>query len=96
MLRWFKKFYNISKQDIKCSIIINHIHQTRDSIIKEYWQTYLIIHPGRFTDVRYVKTKQSKVYQNHDNYFGTFSFRINKSTQLLNILNALTNRLLNL
>ncbi|MDP4001806.1 MAG: hypothetical protein Q8P69_02040 [bacterium] len=96
MLRWFKKFYNISKQDIKCSIIINQIHQTRDSIIKEYWQKYLTIQPERFTDVRYVKTKQSKVYQNHDNYFGTFSFRINKSTQLLNILNALTDRLLNL
>ncbi len=96
MLRWFKKFYNISKHEIKCSIIINHIHQSRDSIIKEYWQKYLTIPLERFTDIRYVKTKQLKVYENHNNYFGTFSFRINKSTQLLNRLNALTNRLLSL
>lgn len=96
MLRWFKKFYNTSKQDIRCSIIINHIHQTRDSIIKEYWQKFLTIQPERFTDIRYTKTKQVKIYQNHDTYFGTFSFRINKSTQLLNRLNALTNILLGL
>lgn len=96
MLRWFKKFYNISRQDIKCSIIINQIHRSRDPIVKEYWQKYLNIQPERFTDIRYAKTKQSKVYQNYDNYFGTFSFRVNKSTQLLNRLNALTSRLLSL
>jgi len=96
MIQWFKKFYNISKRDIKCSIIINEIHKARDLVIKDYWQKYLSLQSENFTDIRYVKTRQIKVYQNHDRYFGTFSFRVNKSAQLLNRLNAFTNRLLTL
>ena len=81
MIQWFKKFYNISKRDIKCSIIINEIHKARDLVIKDYWQKYLSLQSENFTDIRYVKTRQIKVYQNHDRYFGTFSFRVNKSAQ---------------
>ncbi|MEK9157599.1 MAG: hypothetical protein AAB638_00215 [Patescibacteria group bacterium] len=96
MLRWFKKFYNISKSDIRCSVLISQVHIKRDGLIKRYWQKYLNIKPEIFTDIRYTKTNPSKIYSNHDNYFGTFSFRVNKSSNILYKINALNERLLNL
>ena len=94
MLKWFLKFYNVSRENIKYTILINEIHKDRDAKLKKFWQKYLELKPRNFTDIRYIKTKQKKIYSNHDNYYGTLSFRINKSTHLLYKLNALTNRLL--
>ena|SRR3989338_8094362 len=94
MLRWFQVFYGISANNLRCSVLINIIHKIRDEKIKKFWQKYLKIKSDRFTNIRYVKTKQRKIYANYENYYGTFSFRINKSTHLLYKLNALTNRLL--
>ncbi len=94
MLRWFSRFYNISRGDIKYTVLINQIHRERDAELKKFWQKYLRLKPENFTDIRYIKTVQKKNYSNHDKYYGTFSFRINKSTHLLYKLNALTARLL--
>ncbi|MDP3697700.1 MAG: hypothetical protein Q8R55_06870 [Candidatus Taylorbacteria bacterium] len=94
MLKWFSKFYNVSRENIKYTILINKIHKDRDMELKRFWQKYLKLKPESFTNIRYIKTRQKKVYSNHDNYYGTFSFRINKSTHLLYKLNALTTRLL--
>ncbi len=94
MIKWFNYFYDVTRENIKCSILINRIHRKRDSKIKQFWQKYLRIKPEKFNDVRYIKTKQKKVYANHDNYFGTFSFRVNKSSRLLYRLNAFTDRLI--
>lgn len=94
MLKWFQKFFDITKNDIKCSILINQIHRERDRKIKSFWQKYLKIKAEKFNDIRYIKTKQKKVYANHNKYFGTFSFRINKSSRLLYRLNAFIDRML--
>jgi transcriptional regulator with XRE-family HTH domain len=94
MLRWFRKFYNIKKSNIRCSILINEAHRYRDKEVKEFWQKYLNIKSERFTDNRYVKTRQNKVYINHRSHFGTFSFRINKSSNLMYRLNAFMDRFL--
>lgn len=96
MLNWFSKFYNISRKNIKYTILINAIHKNRDAELKSFWQKYLKIKPENFTDIRYIKTRQKKIYSNYNNYYGTFSFRVNKSTHLLYKLNALTARLLSL
>lgn len=96
MLKWFKKFYNITPVDIKCTILINQIHQLRDGQIKKFWQKYLKIKSEQFTNIRYIKTKQKKIYANYNNYFGTFSFRINRSSKLLYRLNAFSSRLITL
>ncbi len=94
MLNWFNKFYNITKDNIKCSVLINEIHRSRDSKIKKFWSKYLGIAPEKFTNIRYIKSKQKKIYSNHENYFGTFSFRVNKSTNLMYKLNALMDRMM--
>lgn len=94
MLNWFKKFFSVTKNNIKCSILINQIHKERDGKIKTFWRRYLGIKPDKFNSIRYIKTKQKKIYANHDKYFGTFSFRVNKSSRLLYGLNAFIDRML--
>jgi transcriptional regulator with XRE-family HTH domain len=94
VLRWFKKFYHASKNDMRYSVTINLIHKKREGKIKKFWQRYLKIRSSQFTPFRYTNIVQKKIYANYDNYFGTFSFRINKSTHLLYRLKALMNRLL--
>lgn len=92
MLRWFNEFYQIRKEDIRCSILINEIHRYREDEVRRYWQRYLDIKSERFTDNRYIRAKQSKIYSNHSVHFGTFSFRINKSSGLMKRLNAFMDR----
>jgi transcriptional regulator with XRE-family HTH domain len=96
MLRWFRKFYNVTARDIRCSILINVDQKRRENKAKRFWQKYLKIPPVSFTKTRYAKSKQRKIYANQNSYFGTFNFRVSKSTKLLYLINALTNRLLSI
>ena len=96
MLRWFRKFYNVAARNIRCSILINAAQGERENKVKRFWQKYLKIPPASFTKTRYSKFKQRKIYANRDKYFGTFNFRVRKSTKLLYLINALTNRLLSI
>lgn len=94
MIDWFHRFYNISSEEIKFSIHINVVHRNREKEVVSFWEKNLRVRAGNFTRIRYVKTKLSKKYENHDVHYGTIDFRIKKSTNLLYRLNALTDRLL--
>lgn len=94
MLKWFDEFFSISRDNIRYSVLINIIHKKREKNIISFWTKYLKFSSSSFTSVKYVVTKQKKIYANYNNYFGTFSFRINKSTHLLYKLNAFITRLL--
>ncbi|MEX2090665.1 MAG: hypothetical protein WD989_00845 [Candidatus Paceibacterota bacterium] len=94
MIDWFRRFYNINNMDIKFSIHINAIHKNREKEIVSFWRRYLRTKPKNFTNIRYVKTRPAKKYENHNTYYGTMDFRIKKSTNLLYKLNALTDRFL--
>ncbi len=96
MIDWFSHFYNIKNTEIKFSIHINIIHMNREKEVISFWKKYLRAKTGNFTNIRYVKTKPAKKYENHDIHYGTLDFRIKKSTNLLYKLNALTDRLLNI
>lgn len=96
MLRWFRKFYNVAARDIRCSILINVAQRGRENKVRRFWQKYLKIPPASFTKTRYIKSKQRKIYTNQNSYFGTFNFRVRKSTKLLYLINALTSRLLSI
>ena len=95
MIKWFNRYFDILKSDMKFSIHINQIHQSRERTVVGFWKNYLKLKPENLSKIRYVKTVVKKKYKNHDEYYGTLDFRIKKSTSLLYKLNALTDRLLN-
>jgi transcriptional regulator with XRE-family HTH domain len=94
MLLWFKRFYGISASDIRCSILINESHKNREDLLKNFWSRYLGVSLDNFTPIRYTRSSTKKIYENHDNYFGTFSFRINKSSVIMYKISALMDRIL--
>lgn len=96
MIKWFNRYFNIPKSDIKFSVHINEIHQNREKEIIKFWANYLKLKPPNLNKIRYVKTIAKKQYKNHSKYYGTIDFRVKRSTALLYKLNALTDRLLTL
>jgi hypothetical protein len=94
MLRWFKEIYSIDVNDMKCSLIINSSHTHRDYEIRKFWSNCLGINKDRFTKTRFVLAKHKKIFDNPNEYRGTFNFRILKSSRLLYKINAYCSQLL--
>jgi transposase-like protein len=82
ILRWLEKFFAVPRTGIAPSILINHIHKPRITVVQTFWSRYLGIPASQFRATTFVKTKHKKVYKNHDNYFGTLRFQVLKGTEL--------------
>lgn len=72
MIRWLRTFFIQDDSELCFSIFINEIHRNRDDVIKKYWREILNAPTVRFRNTVFLKSVQKKVYENHDNYFGTF------------------------
>lgn len=83
MMNWFINLFKIPIESFTFYLIINEIHQAREQIVKDYWVNYLGISSAQFRKTSFVKTKQKKIYENYDKYYGTIHFKILKSTDLL-------------
>ena len=79
MCEWLNIFFGVTKKDFQPRISINEIHSSRIEKVKKFWSELLII-PVLSFPVTFIHTKQKKVYENHDNYFGVLSLRFKKST----------------
>lgn len=83
MMNWFIDFFGLKKEDFTFWVSINEIHKNRDDIVKQFWINYLNIPPSQFRNTSFVKTKQNKIYENYNNYYGTIHMRILKSSEIL-------------
>lgn len=94
IIRWLKKFFKIRVSDITFAIIINEIHRPRELVVKKFWCQYLAIPLSQFRKTSFVKARQRKVYENHENYYGTLHFRVLKSRDTYYRIMGLINGLL--
>ena len=83
MMNWFRTFFKTPIEDFTFYLIINEVHKSREQIVKDYWVRFLNISKTQFRKTSFVKSKQKKTYDNHDNYFGTIHFKVLKSADLL-------------
>ncbi len=93
MMGWLRKYFQISIDNFTFYVIINDIHRPREKIIIDYWVNYLNISELQFRKTTFVVTKQKKIYENYDRYYGTIHFKILKSTDLLYRIEGLINGL---
>ena len=82
LITWLKKCLGISKEDLVCNVGINEIHSQREKLVKEYWSKISGIPLGQFRKTSLKRVSNKKVYKNFDQHFGTFTVRVNKSTNL--------------
>ncbi|HXK41022.1 MAG: hypothetical protein A3G45_00315 [Candidatus Staskawiczbacteria bacterium RIFCSPLOWO2_12_FULL_37_15] len=82
MIGWFKEFYNININKMTCSVLINISHKHREKEIKKFWSKQLNMPISQFRKTKIVKSKNKKIYDNPQDYHGTFTFSVIKSADL--------------
>lgn len=82
MILWFGKMMKIPKEDFMPCIFINEIHRPRIRKVQRFWSDYLTIPTKQFNNPVFLRSKQKKIYENYDSYYGVLALRIRKSTDL--------------
>lgn len=82
MMKWFRKFYDISTDQLTCSVLINISHKERENEIKKFWSNQIDIPIRGFRKTKLVRSKSKKIYENPNDYYGTLTFSVTKSADL--------------
>lgn len=82
MIYWFKKYFNLTNERIRCFVGINEIHKEREQIVKEYWSRVTGIPLTFFQKTSFKKTVNKKIYENFNNHYGTLDIRILQSAPI--------------
>jgi len=82
ILGWFKRFFNVNFSGLTCRVDINRIHRAREEIIKRYWSEVTGIPLNRFRKTVLKKAKTQKIYENYNEYYGTFSVNVLKPARI--------------
>ncbi|MDP3902263.1 MAG: helix-turn-helix domain-containing protein [bacterium] len=79
---WLKDAMKIKKEDFMPRIFINDTHRPRIKKVLRYWSGLLKLPIEQFGNPTFLKIRQKKVYDNHDNYYGVLALRIRRSSKL--------------
>lgn len=82
MIKWLGKNCQISTKDFICRVGLNITHRHRIQDVERYWSEITGIPQSQFTKTTLVKTKNKKVYENFDNYYGTLRISVRRSSRL--------------
>ncbi len=82
MLAWLRKFFHVPVEHIAPRIHIHEMHRKRLRDILRYWAELLGISESQFRATIFTRTKQLKLYENYENYYGTLTIRVLKSAEL--------------
>lgn len=79
LILWLKKAFNVELKDLKCSVGINEIHLDREELVRRYWSDILKVPLIQFTKTSFKKTNNKKIYQNHEDHYGTIRVKVARS-----------------
>lgn len=81
LLLWLKKCFGVTLDEIKCCVGINQIHREREEVVKDYWAKITGIPLSQFRKTSFKKVKNSKVYENFNDHYGTLSVIVLKPSR---------------
>lgn len=82
LILWLEKCFNVETSRLRCTVGINESHIKREKIVRKYWSEVLDIPLEQFRKTSFKRVKNSKIYDNFDNHFGTLSVVVSKSSSL--------------
>ncbi|MCX6703008.1 MAG: helix-turn-helix domain containing protein [Candidatus Wolfebacteria bacterium] len=82
IILWLKDVFDIKKRDLILNMIINQQHKGREVKIKNHWTKVTGADISQFNKTIFIKSKSKKAYSNLENYFGTITIRVKKSSDL--------------
>lgn len=81
-MRWLQQCFGVNAEDFMPRIYINEVHESRLATVRAYWSETLGIPEQRFRTTILVRTKQKKIYENHDRHYGQVTIRVRNSTDI--------------
>ena len=80
--QWFEVCLDVKSQDFLVRVSINESHRDRYEKVQRHWQHILRLPSRQFYRPTFLKTRQKKVYENRETYYGVLSLRVRNSTNL--------------
>lgn len=87
-LSWFKDICGVPYERISLQVKINKIHKNRTRKVENYWSSLTKIPLSQFNKTVLIKSKVKKVYENHDDHYGTLRITVRKGTKLRRKING--------
>lgn len=82
MVKWFKKYYNLTNDRIRCFVGINEIHREREEVVKKYWSDITGLPLSLFQKTSFKKSENKKIYDNFNDHYGTLDIRVLQSAPI--------------
>lgn len=82
LLLWLEICFKIQKEDLRCVVGINQVHESRESVVRKYWSDRTAIPLEQFRKTSFKKVTNNKIYENFENHYGTLTVLVAKSTSL--------------
>lgn len=82
MIQWLQTCFNITKDRFYCTVGINEIHRHREVLVKEFWSDMTGISMSQFRKTSFKKVKNSKLYDNFNDHYGTLTVKVAKPGQI--------------
>lgn len=79
---WLEVCFGVPKEDLRCVLGINQVHELREDQVRKYWSERTGIPLDQFRKTSFKKVKNYKVYDNFNEHFGTLTVLVAKSTNL--------------
>lgn len=80
---WLEEVYSIEKLDFVPRVRINTVHKHRIDKVLKFWSSLLELPLDQFKTTSFIHSKNKKIYENHDDYYGVLDLRVRKSSDLL-------------
>lgn len=88
---WFRKCFQIQKDNFKPQIFISDTHRDRENILLAYWSKVLNLPKHQFAKTVFLP-KNKKIYENRDIYYGVLALRVLKGSDTKYRIRALIGR----
>lgn len=82
IIKWFRKIFNVKKEEFVLRVGINKIHKKRVDEVINYWSKITKIPKEQFRKTTLIKTKNKKFYNNFAIHYGTLTIKIKKSSEI--------------
>lgn len=82
IIRWLEEQCEINRDRVHLRLCINAIHKKRVKEINDFWSRATRIPLSQFSKPTLINCKNTKIYNESSNYFGTLRIKVYKSTNL--------------
>ncbi len=88
IIKWFREICDIEDNKFSFQVKINKVHKNRIRSVENYWSKITGFPISQFNKSVLIKSKSKKIYQNHNNYYGTLRVTIRQSPYLRKRING--------